>query len=159
MGREKWVTESTTLARQADKHACYAQSVQSPRHEINTLIAFYQHMVQQSDGHHAAREPVRFREDFCGTALLCREWLKRGGPNREAIGVDLDAQVLDYARRVTFQDQQDNARLRLVHADVLSNLDDIDQCAVDLLCALNYGRIIYCSLYIDLVTVITMEIL
>ena len=38
------------------------------------------------------------REDFCGTAALSAAWLRLHGDNR-AVGVDLDREVLDWARR------------------------------------------------------------
>jgi len=39
------------------------------------------------------REPISLREDFCGTALLCSEWVKANA-DHTALGVDLDGPTL-----------------------------------------------------------------
>ena len=44
------------------------------------------------------RAPRTLREDFCGTAITAIDWVKRGSRNR-AIGVDLDPDVLEVARK------------------------------------------------------------
>ena len=42
--------------------------------------------------------PMIFREDFCGTAFLCSEWVKTH-PERIALGVDIDGPTLAWARK------------------------------------------------------------
>jgi cyclopropane fatty-acyl-phospholipid synthase-like methyltransferase len=42
------------------------------------------------------RRPLHIREDFCGTAAVCIEWIKRRRTNT-AIGVELDREVLERA--------------------------------------------------------------
>jgi hypothetical protein len=41
------------------------------------------------------RLPLTLREDFCGTAFFCAEWV-RSQPDRTAIGIDLDQPTLDW---------------------------------------------------------------
>jgi len=43
------------------------------------------------------RDPLTLREDFCGTAALCCEWV-RMEPSGKAYGIDLDQPTLDWAR-------------------------------------------------------------
>jgi SAM-dependent methyltransferase len=79
------------------------------------------------------------REDFCGTALLACEWVKRGAP-RTAIGVDLDAGTLAFgrehnvARLGTARD-----RLTLLRGDVRT----VDCEKVEAILALNFSYWIF----------------
>ena len=43
------------------------------------------------------RKPTFLREDFCGTALLCAEWVKKRAGNT-ALGVDYDGPTLEWGR-------------------------------------------------------------
>lgn len=68
------------------------------------------------------RKAVSLREDFCGTALLCAEWVKKRG--RTAVGIDLDGSVLSWGtlhnlaplgepgRRIQLLEQDVRARCR-----------------------------------------------
>lgn len=72
-----------------DRFDCYELCVQSPRHVSLFLYAVH------------GGEPVVLREDFCGTAAISRRWVedgRRGGERRRAVGVDLDAEVIERAR-------------------------------------------------------------
>lgn len=71
----------------ADKHELYQRSVQDPEIEI----AFVQRVYKKTYGH----LPLSLREDFCGTALFCAEWVK-SHPERTAVGIDLDQPTLDW---------------------------------------------------------------
>ena len=75
-------------ARSADRHALYQASVQ----EVEVERRFLDRVFARLHG----RPPVTLREDFCGTALLCAEWVKHRG--RRAVGLDLDRAVLAYGR-------------------------------------------------------------
>jgi len=44
--------------------------------------------------------PKRLREDFCGTGLFSCAWVKSAA-DREAVGVDLDPEVLAWSRAHT----------------------------------------------------------
>lgn len=74
-------------ARTADKHELYQLSVQDPEIEI----AFISRVYKKTYG----KLPLRLREDFCGTALFCAEWVK-GHRERTALGIDLDQPTLDW---------------------------------------------------------------
>ncbi|KAJ1963398.1 hypothetical protein H4R35_007252, partial [Dimargaris xerosporica] len=140
----------TTLADQADAYILYRESVQAPRKEVHTLSNIYQDMYDRYEGpilraaqikheeeigdlpQDAARElaaldlservPRRasaLREDFCGTAALCQEWVQ-AHVNNTATGVDIDPQVIQYARTHTLADARTAARVRLVQGNVLT---------------------------------------
>ncbi len=97
-------------ARTSDRHELYQASVQAPAHEIKLLTRLF---VQ-----HSGRAPLHLREDFCGTALLCAEWIKskRG---RTAIGLDIDEDVLAWgSARHLAPLGEDAARVSLRAQDV-----------------------------------------
>jgi hypothetical protein len=71
----------------ADKHELYQLSVQDPEIEI----AFVNRVYRKTFG----RAPLTLREDFCGTAFFCAEWVKSHA-DRTAIGIDLDQPTLDW---------------------------------------------------------------
>ena len=74
----------------ADKHELYQLSVQDPEVEI----AFVHRVYKKTFG----RAPLTLREDFCGTAFFCAEWVKSHA-DRTAIGIDLDQPTLDWGMR------------------------------------------------------------
>jgi hypothetical protein len=65
----------------ADKYALYQKAVQAP----DLDCAFCERVFEREYG----REPLHLREDFCGTALISSEWLRRGAA-RTAEGFDID---------------------------------------------------------------------
>jgi hypothetical protein len=80
-------TRKTTAltARGADRHELYQRSVQDSSWEVKFIDRVFRERHQRS--------PLSLREDFCGTALLCAEWIKSHS-QRTALGVDLDPEVL-----------------------------------------------------------------
>ncbi len=78
-----------TRAQQVDKYALYLKSVQEPEFEVG----FFDRVYRKQFGEH----PAVLREDFCGTAAVCCEWVK-SKPYRRAVGVDLDAEPLAWSR-------------------------------------------------------------
>lgn len=121
-----------SLAERADPHALYEASVQGPEGDIEFFLRMFRR--------HFKRVPVVLREDFCGTAYLAASWLA-GGRRRRAIGVDLDAETLDWGRRKHIESMPPamRRRIQLVQADVR----DITRPKADLICALNFS---YCTL-------------
>ena len=98
-----------------DRHACYELCVQSPRHVSGFLRGVY------LGGDAGRGEPVVLHEDFCGTATIARRWIadgKRLGVVRRAVGVDLDAEVLERAR-VGAEEEGVGEGLVLVRGDVV----------------------------------------
>lgn len=83
--KKKSRPEARLTARTADKHDLYQRSVQAPTYEIRFLNKVYKA--------HTGRKPLHLREDFCGTALLCAEWVK-SDPERHAVGLDIDRPTL-----------------------------------------------------------------
>ncbi len=86
------------------------------------------------------RHPVTLREDFCGTALACCEWVSRA-ENHQAWGVDLDAEVLSWGaennvKRLSCSQQQ---RLHLFNADVRY----ADVPPVDVVLAMNFSYYLF----------------
>ena len=78
-----------TLAEKADRHLLYQQSVQDVKSEIDFVEQTWSEL---------RRRPARLlREDFCGTANTKCEWVCRDDAY-QAVGVDLDQQVLEWGR-------------------------------------------------------------
>jgi cyclopropane fatty-acyl-phospholipid synthase-like methyltransferase len=78
------------LARIADRHRLYELAVQDAGAEIGFVDRTFRRL--------RGRPAETLREDFCGTAAVCAEWV-RSRRTRRAFGVDLDPEVLDWARR------------------------------------------------------------
>jgi len=78
-----------SMAKSADRYHLYLQSVQEPTHEVQ----FFNRVFKKEFG----RKPELLREDFCGTAAVCYQWVKNK-PDRRAIGVDYDPEPLDWGR-------------------------------------------------------------
>jgi SAM-dependent methyltransferase len=121
-----------TMAEQADKHELYELSVQNVENEIE----FLQDTFKKIRG----RTAHVLREDFCGTASACCQWVRQG-EEFQAIGVDIDASVLEWGRnnRLSNLDTVDRARIRLIESDVLT----VDTPIVDLLTAFNFSFFIF----------------
>ena len=114
-------------AADADKHALYEKAVQSPEADI----AFARRAFKK----HFRREPLRLREDFCGTGLLACSWAA-SRPDRSALGVDLDPEPLAYGEERHRAPLGAAAeRVRLVQADVR----EISEPKADVTMALNFS--------------------
>ncbi|MBN2562182.1 MAG: class I SAM-dependent methyltransferase [Phycisphaerae bacterium] len=100
-------------AKTADKHVLYQKSVQSPEAEVDFVDRVYKN--------HYGGPPTHFREDFCGTALISCEWVKRRKDNH-AYGVDLHQATLDWGIRHNISQLAEEAadRVHLISDDVLN---------------------------------------
>lgn len=130
--RSKSRIKRPTQAQRADRHALYQRAVQDPVWEME--------LVERIFRERRRRAPHRLREDFCGTALAACEWV-RCNRSHAAVGVDLDTEVLEWARehnlaRLTRSARQ---RLRLLQADVLS----ARTAKADLILAFNFSYWIF----------------
>ena len=97
-------------ARTADRHELYELSVQCPEADVRFINRVYKRTW--------GKEPESLMEDFCGTAMLCAEWIG-SRPGRTAVGVDLDADVLASGReRHLVPLGEDAQRVRLLQQDV-----------------------------------------
>jgi hypothetical protein len=120
------------MAEQADKHELYELAVQNVEEECRFVSATFRSL--------RGREALLFREDFCGTASAACQWTRMGTAH-QAIGVDIDGEVLDWGRRNRLSrlnpDQQ--SRVRLIQSDVLT----ANTGRVDLVGAFNFSYWIF----------------
>jgi|TARA_B100001964_G_C14245248_1_gene607088 hypothetical protein len=102
-----------TMADRADRHTLYERSVQN--------VAFEYKFINKTFRKLRARRPSYLREDFCGTASMCCEWVRHGKGNF-AVGVDIDPQVLSWGRKHNLSrlKAQERLRVSLVQDDVCS---------------------------------------
>ncbi len=100
------------MAHLADRHVLYEQAVQCAEAEVDFVDTTFKRL--------RGRRAALLREDFCGTANVCCEWVRRRRGNR-AIGVDLDPEVLDWGREhnLAALKPAQRARIELLQQDVL----------------------------------------
>ncbi len=101
------------MAQLADRHHLYELSVQCSEAEIDFVDDTYKKLK----GHRAKL----LREDFCGTANVCCEWVRRRKGN-QAIGVDLDAEVLQWGQenQLSQLKSSQSKRITLLNKNVLT---------------------------------------
>lgn len=131
--RSRWRTAATS-----DKYELYELSVQEPEAECDLIDQAWKDRRPPTRPRN--RRPRSIREDFCGTAIVCIEWIKRHR-DHVAIGVDLDPAVLDLAaarsrKRLTPAQRK---RLKLLRGDVQT----IKAPRVDSVLAMNFSYFIY----------------
>ncbi|MBX3269734.1 MAG: class I SAM-dependent methyltransferase [Sandaracinaceae bacterium] len=128
MGQKQRKKQKRRTAKTADKHALYQLSVQDPAFEVHLANRYFRRRV--------GREPLSLREDFCGTALLCAEWVK-SHPSRTALGVDIDPSVLAWGTEhvLSALDEGERARVTTVNGDVRDHHPERH----DVVMALNYS--------------------
>jgi hypothetical protein len=109
--RNRQYRNKKTMAERADRHVLYEKSVQDVTEEYNFVSKTFRKL--------RGRRPGHVREDFCGTASVCCEWVRRSKGNT-AIGVDLDPEVLAWGRKHNLSRLKPDERLRisLVQEDV-----------------------------------------
>ncbi len=128
MPKSRKKSSKPTLAEKADRHRLYELSVQCPEAEIDFVDKTYKML--------RGRKAHLLREDFCGTASVCCEWVKRRKTNR-AIGVDLDPHVLAWGmeHRVGALPEQQEKRITLIESDVVKAKTE----APDIISAMNFS--------------------
>ncbi len=121
-----------TEATLADRHVLYQESVQ----DVEAEIDFVQETFQALRG----RDAELLREDFCGTANTACEWIRRGRAHR-AIGVDLDADVLQWGidNNLARLSAEQRGRIELLQQDVLTVKTD----APDMILAMNFSYYLF----------------
>jgi SAM-dependent methyltransferase len=119
-----------TQAARADRYALYLQSVQAP----DVDVKFFRRIYKSEFG----AAPSSLREDFCGTAAICCEWVK-GKPERSAFGVDIDPEPLAWGREHNLSKLKDGDRdrVQLIEGDVRT----AETPKIDVICAQNFS---YC---------------
>ena len=120
--------KNKTLAEQYDKHTLYELSVQCSEAEIDFVDDTYKSLRNKRAKH--------LREDFCGTAQVCKEWIQRRKTNT-AIGVDLDTDVIHWSRQNHLEalSAQQLKRISLIEDDVIS----VKTNAQDIILAMNFS--------------------
>jgi len=120
--------QQMTLANNADRHELYELSVQCSEAEVDFVMDTFMALRQ--------RKPVLVREDFCGTANVCCEWVRRD-KKLQAIGIDLDPEVLEWGQQNNLAKLRDSQRKRihLLQEDVLQ----VKTQAPDIICAMNFS--------------------
>ena len=117
-----------TMAERADRYELYESAVHDAEAEVDFMQATFRKLRR--------RRPLTLREDFSGPASAACEWVRRG-PQCRAIGVDIEAGVLEWGRlhRVSRLRPAARRRLTLVNADVLRVRTE----PVDVVAALNFS--------------------
>lgn len=126
MGRK---TRRRRMLRKGDhhRHELYEWAVQDAEFEVDFMLRVYRRA--------RSRSPRRLREDFCGTGLVCAEWVRRL-PDGEALGLDLDVPTLEWGRRHRIAPLGAAAsRASLREDDVRS----VTEPAADVVCAFNFS--------------------
>jgi len=121
-----------SIASTVDRHDLYQRAVQAADCEVR----FADRVFAQEFG----RRPEVIREDFCGTALICCEWVRRGKARR-AIGIDLDPEPLEWGRghNLSRLEPHQRERITLVQGDVL----EARTRGVDVVAATNFSYFIF----------------
>lgn len=117
-----------SLAALADRHQLYELSVQCAEAEVDFVDATFRRL--------RGRAGQLLREDFCGTANVCCEWVGRGH-QRRAIGIDLDPDVLDWGRQHNLSRLSDAQRTRITLLQ--QNVLDVQAEPPDIVLAMNFS--------------------
>lgn len=97
MGKNKKNSKSNAAQKPAPlstsdlKFKIYESTVQSSAWQMRYLPLFHKRFT--------GKVPTSMREDFCGTGIISCDWVKKS-PHHRALGLDLDAETLEYADRV-----------------------------------------------------------
>ena len=107
--KKGWKTAKT-----ADILELYELSVQEPGSEVDIIDQVWQEQ--------RGRTAKILREDFCGTAAISIEWVKRREDNN-AFGIDLDSPTLEWTRKRLADrlDDHQRSRIDLIEGNVLSS--------------------------------------
>ena len=97
----------------AGKYELYTRAFQNPAASVDFVRAVFQQETEE--------QPVLLREDFCGTAAVCCEWI-RAAKHHRAIGVDVDSEPLAWCREhlLTTLTPTQVEQIQLIHDDVLN---------------------------------------
>jgi len=132
MAKERKKRKDRLTRKTADKYDLYLRSVQEPSVEV----AFFNRVFKKQFG----RRPTILREDFCGTAAVCCEWI-RSRKDRIAVGVDLDPEPLQWSREhlIPKLKEHQRQRLTLLQEDVRQASPD----KADVLAAQNFSFFLF----------------
>jgi SAM-dependent methyltransferase len=117
-----------TMAERADPYILYQTAVQCPESELDFVEGAFKTLRR--------RRLVTIREDFCGTAHVACDWVRRRKTHR-AIGVDINPAVLAWGEEHNVARLNGNGakRITLLNADVLK----VRTPPVDAVLAMNFS--------------------
>jgi hypothetical protein len=120
------------IASQANRHHLYQESVQDTAAEIDFVEETWQKL--------RSRPAELLREDFCGSANTACEWIRRD-PQHYAIGIDLDAEVLEWGRHNNLERLDDDQydRITLLQENVLDTQPEL----ADIVLAMNFSYYLF----------------
>ncbi|MCG6938634.1 MAG: class I SAM-dependent methyltransferase [Gammaproteobacteria bacterium] len=117
-----------SMSSMADRHALYEKAVQNVEQEYDFVDTTYR-KIRGYKAH-------SLREDFCGTANMSCEWVRKRRKNT-AVGIDIDPEVLDWGKQYKLGKLSSDARKRitLVKDDVLL----VETSPVQVILAMNFS--------------------
>ena len=121
----------TFTAKTADRHELYQLSVQSPEEDVAFLARVYKKLRK--------KPALHFREDFCGTALLSANWIKRG-KQYTAEGFDICPDTVSWGIENNFESLGEDASRATLH------IKDVRQPSLrrpDVRCAQNFSYFVF----------------
>ncbi len=123
-------TQARRKAAIPNKHILYEQAVQAPEADLDFAARTFRKL--------RGRRPTRLREDFCGTAAICCEWVRRRH-DHTAIGLDLHKPTLAWgtAHHVEKLNPEARSRVKLLNRSVLAPGRGTG--SMDLILALNFS--------------------
>ena len=126
------LASGATMAERADRHELYEASVQNVEEECKFVSKTFEKI--------RGRKALSFREDFCGTASAACQWTRQGAEHT-AVGIDIDAEVLQWGRqnRLSQLNADQQARIKLIEGNVL----DAESGPVDVVGAFNFSYWIF----------------
>ncbi|MCB9832931.1 MAG: class I SAM-dependent methyltransferase [Planctomycetes bacterium] len=129
--KKKVEKKPVLTARNSDKQILYQLSVQNVEHEEEFVTNTFERV--------RGRKPRTLREDFCGTALACAQFV-RAHPNRQAVGLDLCAETLAWAKEHNIAPLGPDAdKVLLLQKNVVS----VTKRKFDVCCAMNFSYFIF----------------
>ena len=126
------LASGATMAERADRHELYEASVQNVEEECKFVSKTFEKI--------RGRKALSFREDFCGTASAACQWTRQG-TEHTAVGIDIDAEVLQWGRqnRLSQLNADQQARIKLIEGNVL----EAESGPVDVVGAFNFSYWIF----------------
>ena len=116
------------MASRAERHLLYEYSVQCPEAEVDFIEKTFRELRK--------RNARSLREDFCGTAVVCCEWVERNR-NNTATGVDLDKEVLEWGIKNRLDKLSKGARKRVTL--LKKNVLNVQTEKMDAISAMNFS--------------------
>ncbi|MFW5887649.1 MAG: class I SAM-dependent methyltransferase [Bacteriovoracia bacterium] len=114
------------------KYKLYEASVQNPEFEIEFLVKNFRRFFHKN--------PEILREDFCGTGMVCCEWVKQGQQFR-AVGIDLDPEPIAYGKKHHLSKLNPEQQDRVIYDQ--RNVLDAEHYKADVIVAFNFSYLIF----------------